>query len=213
MSPLTLTSEKKWTSYALAGGAILIAPAAKANLITFTQTISLDSSSQTQADLDVNLDGTPDFTLVVSGPGAAVGSRFTQIEAYAGSTNLIFVDANPFDFASVVPLGSAPSPTDLTASSAYFLRDKKGLSGSNKIKGNWNNGLTNFQYTGLEFTAGTNTYMGWAEVSVEIGSAKLMVIQSAYDDTPLTPEPSSMALMLLGAAGVAALKLRRRSAQ
>jgi len=69
------------------------------------------------------------------------GSRFTGIEAYAGTTNLIFADPSHFFppvftdmFAAVVPLGTAPSPSYLPVSSAYFLADQEGLYKKNKSK-------------------------------------------------------------------------------
>jgi len=59
-----------------------------------------------------------------------------------------------------------------------------------------------------------NTCEGWAEISVDVtdpsGSATL--IQTAYNTTPLVPEPSSLALFALGAVGIAAVKKRRKAA-
>jgi hypothetical protein len=101
------------------------------------------------------------------------------------------------------------------------------------LEGNWPNDLNQPQYIGLSFTdagtaySGTTTnYYGWALVGVAVSpnSSQIEVYSYAYNDTPnasieagqtadATPEPGSLALMIVGAAGVVALKRRRKSSQ
>jgi hypothetical protein len=116
------------------------------------------------------------------------------------------------------------SGTLISSASAFdgggnaFLMGKSGK-GAN---GDWN-GVTN-QYLGLTFTAGANTYYGWAELTFPDSSGTAATLEGwAYDYTPGegilagdtgqsgTPEPSTLplALLALGSAGIAVLRSRK----
>jgi hypothetical protein len=88
--------------------------------------------------------------------------------------------------------------------------------------GDWNS-VTN-QYLGLTFTAGANTYYGWAELTFPDSSGTAATLEGwAYDYTPgegilagdtgqsSTPEPSTLplALLAMGFAGIAMLRSRK----
>jgi hypothetical protein len=85
----------------------------------------------------------------------------------------------------------------------------------------WNKGETGF--FGFKFTNGTGTHYGWGEITIPLGSSLFAITKAYYETTPDTPilvgatggvipEPSTCALALLAAGGVAAYKGRRKQA-
>jgi hypothetical protein len=208
----TSTFDKKWASYALAGGALLAAPMTAEGSIIIR-------------DLDISLfteDGVDSAGLDVDGPlVGGTDEHFTFFATASQDGNSTFVATtnpsanNVFGFFAVAKAfqpGQAIGGS--TIPKGIFLSDKK-----NGLKGKWPNTLSESRYVGLSFTSNGNTHFGWAEVSVELGSAALNVHRVAYNDEPggpisvdAIPEPSTMGLMLLGAAGIAVLKRRRRKA-
>jgi hypothetical protein len=204
----SLTFEKKWTSYALAGGAALALPSlAQAATITLSTEDGFAS-----APLDVDGDGTPDFTFSVDATDS--DERITSVNGTTPS-NLIFgyFDA-PFPRSIATAFGPGEVIEGSTVPGGVLLADDKIKGG---LKGEWPNDLSQFRFLGLQFVTAGVTYTGWAEVAVELGSASLTVDRFGFGPatgpvtTPGTtvPEPGSMGLLLLGAAGVAALKRRR----
>lgn len=80
--------------------------------------------------------------------------------------------------------------------------------------GNWAGGGTGF--VGFSFKVGANTHYGWARLNINAGTLDGTVVDFAYDNTanaPIRtgaiPEPTSIALLALGAVGV--IEIRRRS--
>jgi hypothetical protein len=85
--------------------------------------------------------------------------------------------------------------------------------------GDWHPGDRGF--LGLQLVVGTDTFFGWADVTLNnldgSGAGAFTLHGYAYDNTAGTsiqagavPEPSSIALLAAGAAGVLALKRRRQ---
>jgi hypothetical protein len=83
--------------------------------------------------------------------------------------------------------------------------------------GEWDNGLTAF--AGFRFLNASGVHYGWVRLLVEETSNQITIFDYAYDDTPNTaiaagagapavPEPATMALVLIGACGVAARRRR-----
>ena len=80
-------------------------------------------------------------------------------------------------------------------------------------QGLWDNGLTGF--VGFRFVNASGTHYGWARVKVEETSNIMTVFDAAYEGRPDTPivagvvsEPGTMALILLGAGGLASRRRR-----
>ena len=83
--------------------------------------------------------------------------------------------------------------------------------------GLWDDGLTAF--LGFSFANASGTHYGWARVKVDEMTNVITVFDAAYEDAPETaiavdqvPEPATAALVLIGAAGVALRRARRRTA-
>ncbi len=210
----SLDFDKKWASYVLAGGAVLGLPA-----VTHAGPIQLfsgDSTGVVSQGLDIDGDGVTDVTFFANG---TPGSRDTY--ATGAGSNQISMFFTPFGEINAYGPGQVIDSSATYAPSGSFLYDKTKMTTTIQ-KGKWANDINQTSYMGLQFLIGSDIHYGWAAVSVQLGSATLDVTDWGYNPTanaavttPGTalPEPSSMALMLLGAAGVSALKLRRKSSQ
>jgi hypothetical protein len=111
-----------------------------------------------------------------------------------------------------------------SAAIPVYMTDKSYTSvvtGFAAASGGWT--LGDVGYFGFKFTSGGNTYYGWGELDLHAGG--FTITQAYYNNTPgaaitagdttggggAIPEPSTCALALLAAGGVAAYKGRRRS--
>ncbi len=223
------TFDRKWSTYALAGSAFLsmAGTATAAPIITnVNQTISVpDGSQQVQNyELDLNNDNTIEFLLsaftnIVSeweyGRGVSITAMQNGAEWVYGNANALYINGYPIPLAGGTMIDGSLAFATNGKSPKYLLSDTNG-----SLKGSWPNDLQQSRYLGLRFLIGQSTHYGWAEVSTQLGSADMTIVRYAYESeagvgiqvpSGDVPEPSTMALFALGAAGVMALKRKRKA--
>jgi len=220
-----LAGRLKW--YALAGGAVVAAcPAAQAGVISYAdvQTVSwVDGAPNNRLDLDMNNDGINDFSFMVnvnapSGYASeSVGLSFYGVVAGVPVSSAFSAASGQPDLLGVgSPIGPSSTWSSKATTSPFVLSDSSGTGNFHGASG----------YLGVQFfsDAATQTHYGWVYLTASEDIANLTssvtVSGWGYEDTADTaidagatavPEPSSMALFALGAAGIGAVLRRRRS--
>jgi hypothetical protein len=191
--------ETRLVRYSLAVGALCAVPSAHAGTIYSGPLNSVVNVSNPSLPVvfDPLSGGATEFTLSVSGDNVSV-------TAAAGA----FFDIGPL-------AGGAPiTLANTTSSGAIKLLQNLATTPS----GPWY-GFSGPGYLGLSFTAGSQQYLGWAELQLDSSAPSATLLGYAYNDqaaapinagdTGAAPEPASLSLFALGAAGVLALRRRR----
>jgi hypothetical protein len=177
--------------------------------------------------LDVNNDGINDFSFT-----ADYDNKTDTVTALGSNMWLGTAGSSP---GAPAPL-TAGTEIGADSSAAYAFFGGTGIlqqtefvpeTSSNKMKGPWptNPGTA---YLGLEFSAADGTHYGWAQISACTyddtdtcdPSSTMTIYDWAYQTSvgvgiqagSGTPEPSTLSLFALGAAGLAAFRLRRKKA-
>ena len=166
--------------------------------------------------LDVDGDGTNDFVLMN-------GGNFAMLTESNGGRFVSPNEAHSDGFAKL-SFGFVVGPT--MSGYKFFEKPQRyitvtdlSMTGSDLLANGWHSGDTGF--FGFKFTSGANTYYGWGELMISCKNYTNMghgykLTQLYYDNTgaPIRvgaiPEPSTCALALLAAGGVAAYRARRR---
>lgn len=202
---------KKSSAYALASAALGV-PAAEAAPIYFS-----GSGTVYRADKTRPLSSTP-----IDIDGNAVDDY--QLDLFVGSSE-IYADWYSLDDNRVRSTGSSLIPaleggTVIGPGQKFKAKSDLAKMNAGGFGGNWPNDLLDPRFVGLRFLIDDQTHYGWARVGVHLdfddSVAEAKLYDWAYESTPDTaittplPEPSTLALFALGAAGVAALKRRRR---
>jgi PEP-CTERM motif len=230
-----MNAAKKCAAYAMAGTAIGV-PAAKAAPIYVDVAdvtyLATTANPLVQVPFDINADGVPDFGLALaalSGTMPPANAPYKEASAswISMSGNAVAIDV--FSYPMALHPGTDAVGGFLTYGTGSQLLSLS-LKSSLSTRGNWPNDLTDPRYIGLRFMSGTDTHYGWARVGVAddvsspaAPSAAAIVYGFGYESTPgyaiivgagetndaAIPEPSSFALLALGATGIAVLKRRR----
>jgi hypothetical protein len=208
----------------LAGAALALPLSAKAGTVIYSgiQDITLSSTS-TDVIGSISLDGSAnDFSFDASFSSLTdtvtplmVGSN--PLNAYVSLTSLSN-DPEALSFGATIGPGQNYSTGVGTLQSSDFLQ-----------KGPWPKYPNSLAYLGVEFYIGTDLYYGWVGIIACTNdepnscdpSSSIVIQDWAYQSTPgvtitagqgEVPEPSTLALFALGAAGLAALRARRKRA-
>ncbi|MBL8230716.1 MAG: PEP-CTERM sorting domain-containing protein [Bryobacterales bacterium] len=215
--------EKKLASYVIAGGAALMATATplEAAIITIVPGVTpgapataptltvATGEGQSQLFLDIDLDGVDDVYFELrSEQGSAEGTPTLRdsVFVFGQAGNLI----TGFNFDAT----RFASPTDALAMNPTLAKAKL-LSRYTtfgegdpvvSFTGNWLNGESGI--LGVEFMRSGTPTRGFIDATVVLGSATVTLNQWGYQTNDV-PEPSTMAMFALGAAGIAALRRRR----
>jgi hypothetical protein len=196
ISKPTQSLETRLLKYSLAAGALCAAPSAHANII-----FSGDLNLSTTASLSVNFNPLAPavFSLVVNPTG---------------------IDATPSGPGTAFNVGPLTLGTPITLDNSTSTGTIKLVHGIGSTpSGAWSS--TNSGYLGVSFTVSSNQYLGWAKLLVDQGTPSVTLVNYAYEDQPgvaiaagdtgAVPEPSSLTLFALGAAGVLAVRRRRQA--
>lgn len=190
-------------------------PAASPAAVIYSGIQNLTTSSVDVANfdaaipVDVDGDSAPDFGIAL---GARIGLAAASVGVQGDPTNSFLLPLLPGQFVG---------PVDASWKSAVGL-----MAGVDTpptaVYGPWapphETGIFGFAFV----DSSSATHYGWARANVQFdlpnGSSSATVIDWAYEsqaDTPIQspiPEPSTLSLLALGAAGLAALRARRRQA-
>ena len=215
-----ITLEKKLAAYSLAGAAAFIVPgAAKADVIYVP---NVDTVVNQTGSYDFNLSGPSSDDITLTAQAGTAGTDPTnEIDFSTGTGAQVMVD-EPFPFsinAQDLAFGTLIDPTSPTNwGTSGKLVSFDTVSGT--YEGDWpSNGDTG--YLGFYFGAVGSPQAGWAQIATTDGvaGASFEVLDYAYEtnaNTPIgagqtteTPEPSALPLLILGGAGLIALRRRR----
>ena len=162
---------------------------------------------------DVDNDGEKD--LIISQSFGCVGNCLTSADAGALSGGIVMAtatDVAPLAAGAIIGPGSTFGGFGLMASDRFSNNPPTTLG----EEGLWDDGLTAF--LGFSFVNASGTHYGWARVKVDEMTNVITVFDAAYDDAPDTaiavdpvPEAASVALVLVGLAGFAVRRARRRA--
>ena len=194
------TFEKKLARYALAGSALLGVPAAHAGTV-YSGIIDSTATVANPVAIDIT-GGGGDFSF-------SLAPDIFGVHISAASTGNFFNDG-------LTPLAAGTPITLVNTGSTGGELMKTGTPPS----GPWAS-QSGFAYLGLRFTMSAQEYLGWAQIAIDQGTPSLTLRDYAYNDVAgesinagdgAAPEPSSLALFAMGAAGVVALRRRRKIA-
>jgi hypothetical protein len=195
-------------AYSLAAGAAAATsaiPAAADIVYSGTQNLSIAQFNSLNLDIDGDTQGDVTLKNYVFGGGNYQGAvvNFVPGKIVGFNAGLSYVTA----------LSAGALVDSTTAGPSFFGSMAYGTANPNA---QFNNASGKF--VGLSFPSGTSTYYGWVRVDVSNSAGSFVVKDWAYQNTPgvgiltgVVPEPTSLGLLAAGAAGVAALRLRKRA--
>lgn len=202
-------SKKRLLAYCSTAAAMASAGLANADIVySGLQDITINQGNSLQ--LDLNSDSFLDIKLknYVFGGGNYMGAT---VNFFPGQLVGFRAGPNNFAYVSNLAVGAPISPT--TVGPTYF-----GSMAYGSVNPNAQFNLASPGLIGLSFPAGPDTLFGWIRVSTDQSGGSFKVVDWAYESTSLTaipagvvPEPASLGLLAVGAAGLAAYRGKRRT--
>jgi PEP-CTERM motif-containing protein len=226
----SLQFEKRLVRYALAGGAVLALPAAS-HAGTIDYFVANQPVTTVNSPYPFSFDGSQvDFTLTAAIPDTDIT---TEVSANPMNGSQFVGSGDPYALTFGTPIsGASPLTTDTKLSAYGFVDDGPFFN----YKGNWSPSGTP-AYLGALFNivGDPNPHFGWVQIETFITptTASAEIVDYAYNtvgynDTnaqqssilageettasSVAPEPSSLALYAVGAAGILALRRRKLAA-
>lgn len=190
----------------------------------------------TSVNWDVNSDGIIDFTFTNRFPNTATGTGVIwqgNMNSSAAATNHVVSYAGTFvQYAFALPMGalinatnqSGTTITQIVLGSRYRSGGVPsyygGFAADGRTAGTTANGAVTpgtFRFAGFVFSAADGLHFGWIQLATTAGLIDF--VNAAYNTTPgapvnagVIPEPSTLALLAVGAAGVLGAVAKRRRA-
>ena len=217
---------KRLTAYALAAGAagvssLALAEPARADIIVVTTPISIPGSLTINGKKVLSL--IPNFAAGSSRFQSSLLARGACCASYRGS---FVTNGRGWPAGPVAPLakGALIGPGRAFTYYAELAVGIFAVSFGHKTYGPWAN---KSGYLGFKFVSNSKTDFGWAHLKVNVRQSVLPIMSGsisefAYDTVPgqtiragqtsAIPEPGTLSLLALGAAGLAVLRRRKRSA-
>ncbi|MCS7315002.1 MAG: PEP-CTERM sorting domain-containing protein [Bryobacterales bacterium] len=211
-SNLSTGVEKRLYPYVLAAGASLLTAAKPADAgVIYVNPIDQTYTNQ-NFSLDLNNDGTPDVAF----------SHFV----YAGYSRSLWANAAGVLLNAGGKAAALPSSVQVGPGGVFGANAKMAYAGLWSSWGPWA-GVTD-AYLGLRFQVGPNTHYGWVRMGVSVVPSTLTISATvkdwAYEDRPgvgihagttetVIPEPGTLGLLALGAAGLVLWRRRKTRAQ
>lgn len=213
--------EHKVSRTALLAGAALALPIAANADIVFDPTVQTITSSTTDSTGFLTVNGINEFLFT-----ASVGTFTDSVGPVASGAAYV---GTPTNVPTALTAGTQIGPASIFQTGTGVLQ----TTGPVFQKGPWPADPNTVAYLGVEFLIGSDLHYGWVGLSActpelfndchggkkDAGVATIQITGFAYENTvgaPIAagavPEPSQLPLLALGAAGVAALRARRKRA-
>ncbi|QDU55824.1 PEP-CTERM sorting domain-containing protein [Aeoliella mucimassa] len=198
----------KRIAYSLAAGAAAGLAASQADAeIVYSGTVDLSIAQFTAENINLDGDAYNDILLknYVFGGGNYQGA---YVNFYPGK---LVGFTTGFSYASALEMGDVIDVSTTTGSFAASM-----AYGAANPDAEFN--TASDAYIGLAFPIAATNHYGWLRVSIDNAAGTFVVHDWAYNDVPgegivagQVPEPSTLGLLAAGAAGVAAMRRRKKS--